>query len=285
MGLGQGDKVNVQRNPLNAAAINTNIPALQSRGVEILFDAVPTEGVHIPDPNLRARIELMLRKVPGAIITTADMATLTFLNASTANISNLTGPEVATNLTVLWLDNNSISDISAVAGLTKLTDLWLYNNTISDISPVAGLTKLTQLPISHNSISDISAVAGLTNLTRLKLDNNSISDISAVAGLTNLTRLELDNNSISDISALVENTGLGTGDKVDVSVNPLNDAAINIHIPALQNRRVIVEFDNIVVQPEDPTQTVSPTPTSARKSRKHSANRQVPQSPPQISQS
>ena len=192
---------------------------------------------------------------------------MTELSAPNANINDLTGLERATNLTGLWLGGNNIKDISAVAGLTNLTQLGLEENNITDISTVAGLTNLTELGLWDNSISDISSVAGLTNLTRLVLESNSISDISAVAGLTNLTLLWLDNNSISDISAVaglinltelylkgnsisdispvVANTGLGTGDRVNVSENPLNYTSINTHIPTLQSRGVEARFDNL----------------------------------------
>ena len=354
-GLGSEDIVWLEGNPLNSASLNTYIPALQRRGVDVRFDAAVTEGVNIPDPNLRAAIERTLGKASGATITTADMETLTNLWARNANISDLTGLEHATNLTQLDLrDNsisdisplaglnhleylslngnsisdisplaglnkltilrftrNSVSDISAVAGLTKLTELYLHSNSISDISPLAGLTNLeylslignsisdisplvgltnlevlvlsnnsifdispvaglislAELYLSDNSISDISPVAGLTNLEALVLLNNSISDISSVAGLnnlwflilsdnsisdisalaglTNLRTLALDQNSISDILPLVANTGLGSGDEVDVSANPLNSASINTHIPALQSRGVTVEAENL----------------------------------------
>ena len=111
--------------------------------------------VNIPDPNLRAAIEKALGKTSGAAITTADMATLTRLDAPNANISNLTGLEHATNL----------------------------------------------------------------------------------------TELSLDGNSISDLSPLVSNTGLGSGDKVNVRSNSLNTVSINTHIPTLQGRGVEVNFD------------------------------------------
>ena len=62
--------------------------------------------------------------------------------------------------------------------------------------------------------------------------------------LTNLTHLWLRENSISDISPLVANTGLGEGDKVYVTGNPLSYQSIHTHIPSLQSRGVRVEFDN-----------------------------------------
>ena len=175
------------------------------------------------------------------------LTNLTKLNLSGNGLSDVSAlvPVLSglTNLRWLVLGNNSISDISALSGLTNLSELDLGDNSISDISAVAGLTNLTRLDLAFNSISDISAVADLTNLTGLELAFNSISDISAVADLTNLIWLELSNNSISDISPLVANTGLGSGDTVDLKRNPLSYPSIHTHIPTLQERRVQVAFD------------------------------------------
>ena len=330
-GLGAGDWVNVRKNFLNAESINTHIPALQSRGVTVEFDDIIVhpediaQTADIPDPNLRDAINSVRGKAPDATITVADMAILTKLFAPNANISDLTGLEHATNLTLLdlgaevveehsinsnsisdisplarlnnltglWLDNNLISNISVLEGLTNLTELGLWNNSISDISPLAGLINLTELSLYGNSISDIStivgltnltelldlgnnsisdisaieglnnltilwldnnlisdtsAIEGLTNLTELYLGDNSISDISVLTGLTDLTELSLHNNSISDLSPVVANTGLGSESWVDVTGNPLSALSINTHIPALQSRGVIVEFDDIKAQ-------------------------------------
>ncbi len=232
----------------------------------------PAQTANLPDANLRTVIEAALGKTSGATITVSDMAGLPRLEASNANISDLTGLEHAINLGTLDLTANSISDISAVAGLTNLTSLDLDQNLISDISALAGLTNLRLLNLSWNAISDISALAGLTNLTSLDLSGNAISDISALvglinltwlnfnrnnildvsalAGLTKLTRLYLDRNSISDLSALVANADLGSGDTVNVKGNPLSAVSIETHIPALQGRGVTVEFDTVVDIPD-----------------------------------
>ena len=244
--------------------------------------------VDVPDSNLRTVIEKALRLAPGDPITQAKMMALNRLDARNANISNLTGLEVAINLTNLNLASNMVSDISRVATLTNLTDLNLANNMASDLSPVAGLINLTNLNLAKNAISNISPVSGLTNLTALAIDintvsdispvsslinltaldfqnntitdispvtnltklvflvlqNNTISDISPVAGLTNLTLLFLGNNTISEISPLVENTGLGSGDRVDLHGNALNYASIHTHVPTLEERGVEIIFDN-----------------------------------------
>ena len=196
------------------------------------------------------------------------------------SISDISPLKGLTNLTLLLLGGNSISDISPLAGLINLKDLSLWSNSISDISPLAGLINLTNLRLENNSISDISPLAGLINLIDLSLgssssplaglinqpdlslggnsisdisplaglnklqwlylSNNSITDISPLAGLDRLTWLDLSSNSISDISSLVADSGLGWLSRVNLSENPLNDTAINTHIPALQSRGVTV---------------------------------------------
>ena len=166
-------------------------------------------SVRIPDPTLRACIELVLGKAPGATITKTDMRKLTSLDTEELrkslvldSIRDLTGIEFAANLTELDLGDSEISDVSPLAGLRNLTELDLAFNEISDISPLAGLKNLTYLYLNGNGRSDISPLAGLKNLTYLYLNGNEISDISPLAGLKNLTGLYLNGNEISDISPL-----------------------------------------------------------------------------------
>ena len=228
--------------------------------------------VHIPDVNLHAKIAEALNKPDNAELNAGDMLKLTRLDAPNANIQELTGIENAYNLNLLHLNNNNISDMSALSGLTNLTRLYLDDNNISDISPLseAELINLAVLRLRRNNISDISALSKLTNLTLLYLDSNNISDISALSKLTNLTLLYLFNNNISDISALSKLTNLTllhlrynnisdmspllalnlTGTQwdstgLDIRNNPLNNASIRIHIPAMQAKGIVVSFDNI----------------------------------------
>ena len=171
----------------------------------------------------------------------SNLTNLTSLSLGN-NITDISALSNLTNLTSLHLWDNSISDISALSNLTNLIYLSLNQNIITDISALSNLTNLTSLELYDNSISDISALSNLTNLEWLWLSENSISDISALSNLTNLTVLRLSRNSISDISPLVANTGLGSGDEVDVRNNPLSATSLNTHIPALQGRGVNVQF-------------------------------------------
>ena len=164
---------------------------------------VPDDApVTIPDAKLREAVAAALGKASGALITVAEMKTLTILLAFDAGISDLTGLEFATNLTTLGLFDNRITDLSALSGLTSLTDLGLHGNRITDLSALSGLTSLTDLGLSGNRITDLSALSGLTNLGGLSIYGNRITDLSALSGLTSLTLLHLSGNRITDLSAL-----------------------------------------------------------------------------------
>ena len=143
--------------------------------------------VTIPDANLRVAIETALGKASGAPITRAEMASLTSLEASSSDISDLNGLEFATGLTLLNLSNNIISDITPLSGLTNLTSLDLSVNAITDISRLSGLTNLTSLRLHDNFFSDISPLSGLTRLISLSLYGTTIRDRSLLSRLSNLS--------------------------------------------------------------------------------------------------
>ena len=164
------------------------------------------------------------------------------LDLNTNVISDISTLSNLTSLTWLSLEKNQISDVSPLTNLTNLTNLQISNNQISDVSPLTNLINLAYLHLSDNAISDVSALSNLNSLEALILSANLISDISALSGMINLTGLYLYNNSISDLSPLVANTGLGSGDEVDVRNNPLSATSLNTHIPALQRRGVNVIF-------------------------------------------
>ncbi len=154
------------------------------------------------------------------ISTLKDLTSLTILNLWFNELSDISPLEELTSLTSLDLRDNSISDISALGHLTSLTSLRMNYNSISDISALEDLTSLTSLSLSNNSISDIPALEDMTSLTSIDLSNNSISDISALEDLTSLTSLSLQSNSISDVSALEDLTSLKS---LFLLGNPISD--------------------------------------------------------------
>ena len=150
------------------------------------------------------------------------LQSLTKLDASSKNISDLTGLENCVNLTELYLGGNKISDISALSGLTQLEKLGLGSNQIADVSDLAGLSALSELYLSRNQITNISSLSGLTQLQKLSFGGNQITDVSNLAGLSALSELYLWRNQITDISPLsgltqLEVLHLGGNQIADVS--------------------------------------------------------------------
>ena len=217
--------------------------------------------VTIPDANLRAAIEDALGKASGAPITVAEMKTLNSLIApgwEWPGISDLTGLESATNLTLLHLSHQNLKDVSALSGLTNLTELHLGFNRITDVSALrdlanlkrlylrgnrsvdvstlagSGLTNLETLWLGINNLTDVSALGNLANLTELELDHNNLTDVSALSGLTKLKILRLNDNDLTDVSALGRLTNLET---LGIAFNRISD------ISALGDLASLTELD------------------------------------------
>ena len=204
-----------------------------------LFFGVPlltatAQIVDIPDPELRAALELALDKEAGADITQADMASLKVLEVVESGIRDLTSLEFATNLTELELRANRISDVSPLKNLTNLAKLRLgANRKISDVSPLKNLTNLKFLDIDSNRISDVSPLKDLPNLTWLDLDDNGISDVSPLKNLSSLTYLDLDGNLLSDVSPLKDLTNLKFLDIDDNYISDISPLSVLINLTVL----------------------------------------------------
>ena len=78
------------------------------------------------------------------------------------------------------------------------------------------------------------------------LSSNAISDVSPLSRLTQLEYLDLRYNRISDIAPLVALNLTGTqwnNTGLDLRGNPLNNEAIQTHIPAMQAKGIEVKYD------------------------------------------
>lgn len=224
---------------------------------------IATRPIIFTDPIIDELIRGILA-IPDDPIDPSVLENIAELNGSGKGIRDLDGLEYCTNLEVLDLGVNQISDISPLASLTKLerlsldwnqiddlyplaslTSLTMLNldeNQISDLDPLANLTSLTVLGASYNEITDIDPLADLTSLEQLRLYSNQISDVSVIADLGNLDYLDLGSNQISDISPLVDCDGLSEGDQVYLGNNPLSSYSVEIYIPQLEERGVIVDY-------------------------------------------
>ncbi len=110
--------------------------------------------VSIPDPALEAAIRKELGH-PLGFLTRGDLLRLRQLDGRAIGIQDLTGLEIATNITFLDLSGNPISDITAIANLVNLLNLNLDGTDVFEVSPLAGLTNLDSLSLCGTLITDI----------------------------------------------------------------------------------------------------------------------------------
>jgi hypothetical protein len=217
--------------------------------------------VAVADSNLEALLRFYLEK-PDSALHRIDLLAFCDINASGHDIANLSGLEYCRRLQSLNLWNNSVHDLSPVVDLPNLLDLRIGYNGLSDISALRPMTQLRVLCLNANSIEGITALTDLTNLEelnltanriwvltplvgksklkRLYLDGNQIVFVNALYNLTGIEKLDLSRNQITDISLLLHNAGLGAGDSLWLTDNPLGPSTIDTVIPQLQTRGVTV---------------------------------------------
>src|SRR5215468_3625851 len=102
------------------------------------------QDVVIPDPGLDAAIRDALQK-PNGPLTTQDLLSLTNLNASSRNVSNIAGLEAARNLASLELQLNHLTNFSLPSQLTNLSVLNLSFNSLTQCTFPDGSTNLIAL--------------------------------------------------------------------------------------------------------------------------------------------
>ena len=170
----------------------------------------------------------------------AALTQLTGLTLFATDIWDVSPLAALTQLTWLNLWGTDVSDVSPLAALTQLTSLNLNGTAVSDVSPLAHLTQLGRLNLRYTHVSDVSALANLTQLETLDLWDTAVSDVSPLAALTQLTELNLYGTAVSDVSALTSLTNL---ESLNLLQCPLNAAAYQTHIPAIQANGTEVEFD------------------------------------------
>ena len=155
----------------------------------------------MPDANLRTAVRTSLGLADNEDLTQAKMLDLTELKAAGRGISNLTGLEHATNVTIVRLAGNQISNISPLSGLTSVTKLRLQGNEITNIASLSGLTDLTELFLNNNQITDVTPLTNLVNLVKLRLAGNSLTNAHLLSSLTKLTDVDITIPSPPDTEA------------------------------------------------------------------------------------
>ncbi|MDE0244633.1 MAG: leucine-rich repeat domain-containing protein [Gammaproteobacteria bacterium] len=111
--------------------------------------------------------------------------------------------------------------------------------------PIDGLSELR---VQGARITDFTGLQSAVKLERLYAASNAVADLSPLSGLSELAGLDLRDNRISDLGPLVSNANLGEGDWVNISGNPLSEASLNEHLPALLERGVRVGLSPVLLE-------------------------------------
>lgn len=205
-----------------------------------------------------------------------NLKELTWVNIRNNQVEDISPLASATKLEGLDIGNNEISDISTIQNSPELWYLSVKGNQIEDLEPIHGLTEILTLyvgdnPLPENEINflqdwtwlrnlgleslnlesgDISFIEEYTNIVNLYLGDNQITDIEFLQELNYLRNLSLNDNQIDDIQPLIDNSGIGSGDWIDLSYNKLNikpDSEDMNNINTLIDRGVDVEYEPQVV--------------------------------------
>ena len=124
----------------------------------------------------------------------------------------------------------------AVAGASVQVDDPITEESIARLRRLRGF---------NAGVADLSGLQAANELELLFLGANLVSDLTPLADLGKLNGIDLTDNLVSDLTPLVENSNLDNGDWVTLTGNPLSEASLNVHIPALLDRGVHVGVDSV----------------------------------------
>lgn len=125
--------------------------------------------------------------------------------------------------------------------LKSLTTLQASSADIRNASGLDWCGGLTNLNISLNQLNSLT-LAGYPALKTLDCSRNNLTNLD-ISSCTNLILVNCASNHLPDISAFITNAsrgGLGAGDVVHLSGNPLSPMAVTNQIPQLQGFGVTV---------------------------------------------
>ena len=234
----------IQGNPLDYASIYTHIPAMQAKGIEVVFDnRTPTTLLKISSAAQQGTVNTTL-PFP-FVVEVRDQHNAAFAGVPVTftvisgggKLSATTVPTDAAGRASAHLTLGRTADTTTVriaaaeisqpvqftttavllSAPVAITDTNLRGKIAETLDKprggtltLADMLELTTLVANNANIRDLTGLQHAPNLKILSLDNNNLSDISRLGALTQLTLLSLDGNNISDVSPLGVLTELDT---------------------------------------------------------------------------
>ena len=271
-------------NPLSYASINTHIPAMQTRGIDVAFtERVPETllkifgdaqqgGVNstLPIPFVVEVLDQWRGRFSGVPVTFTITAGEGELRATTVETDfygrasvhlrlgatpgtttvevrapNISEPLLFTATTIADSPPVIVRDAKLRAKIMET-----LGKPFVEILTLTDMLQLRTLAADNMHIYDLTGLEYAANLTSLSLQDNMIANVLPLFALTQLTTLDLRNNWLSDVSPLTNLVHLKNGQGLLLQGNRLNTAAIQKYIPYLQTAGVNVSFDSTVTESE-----------------------------------
>ena len=267
----------IDANPLNYASINTHIPAMQAKGIEVGFgDRVPETllqisgdaqqgGVNsaLPLPFVVRVLDQGGGQFAGVPVTftittgegelsattvetdTNGKATALFQMGATPGTTTVrvTAPNISepVEFTVTAIPHSE--PVIVRDGNLRAKIMETLGKPFDETLTITDMLQLRTLTVDNMNIYDLTGLAYASNLKSLSLQGNRISNVAPLSGLTQLTTLDLRRNWISDMSPLRGLVHLKDADGLYLESNPLSDTSLQTYIPLLQEAGVNVYFD------------------------------------------
>lgn len=181
-----------------ATPVTTVSAAIQSA----MPSPVSTSTLQFPDSGLAAAIRAELDLSPEAPLEMAQLGEITELRLGTQTgiiVSDLSGLEYLSNLSILDISGQSVNNLSMLAELPELISLNLGNCQIMDVGVLEQLpASLENLDLRNTGLTSVAFADRLTHLRYLNISGNQITDLSPLSQLTQLSNLEASGNPVED---------------------------------------------------------------------------------------
>ncbi|MDR3314197.1 MAG: hypothetical protein LBS96_07035, partial [Oscillospiraceae bacterium] len=148
--------------------------------------ATTKAGVHFIEPLIEQKVRQELGKTQEAIITDADLLSITsfyFYGSSVQNLADLSG---MLNLEILSWDHGTIDTLQPIKDLKKLKRLTIESTTIKSASGLEAMLQLEYLCLNQSNLADFDGFIGQTALKELDITYTNITDVSWLENMQNL---------------------------------------------------------------------------------------------------
>lgn len=178
----------------------------------LLGGFVQAQNVIIPDAGLKAKLlsanainnvasgtDHVSRSIDtnnDGEIQVSEALTIAHLDLRSSSLTDLTGIENFTNLTVLYCDYNQLTSLN-ISGLASLEYLSCSHNQLGILN-LTGLVSLEDLICNNNSLTALN-VAGLSGLKNVNCSINSLGSLN-ISSLTGLLHLNCEGNPLAALN-------------------------------------------------------------------------------------